>query len=418
MRARNERRKGKCHLFAVVVAGGVLALAGFAAARTAGQAGARPALAVLFANPTVDYSTAPLWVWNDLLTDEMVIGTLRDMAAQQVKQVFVHPRPGLMTPYLSDEWFRLWKVALKEAARLDMKLWIYDENSYPSGFAGGFVPEAMPESRGRGLVFREDANPPSWAADTLAVFEVAAGGPRNVSDTVRSGGTLPPGKYLVASESRAGASPWYGGRFYVDLLYPGVTEKFLSVTLDAYKREIGGEFGKLVPGSFTDEPELRPAGGLPWTTGLPAAFEKRWRYSLVDDLPSLREPVGDWKRVRHDYFQVLLELFIERWGKPYYEYCERNGLEFTGHYWEHEWPNTGSVPDNMAMSAWQQRPGIDTLMNQYAEDTHAQFGNVRAARASATTRSRSRTTSRGGTPTTRRRPTSRGSPWPCPRGSR
>jgi hypothetical protein len=38
------------------------------------------------------------------------------------------------------------------------------------------------------------------------------------------------------------------------------------------------------------------------------------------------------------------------------------------------------VPDNMAMSAWQQRPGIDTLMNQYAENTHAQFGNVRACR--------------------------------------
>ena len=34
----------------------------------------------------------------------------------------------------------------------------------------------------------------------------------------------------------------------------------------------------------------------------------------------------------------------------------------------------------MAMSAWQQRPGIDTLMNQYQEDTHAQFGNVRAVK--------------------------------------
>jgi hypothetical protein len=32
------------------------------------------------------------------------------------------------------------------------------------------------------------------------------------------------------------------------------------------------------------------------------------------------------------------------------------------------------------MSAWQQRPGIDTLMNQYREDTHAQFGNVRAVK--------------------------------------
>jgi hypothetical protein len=34
----------------------------------------------------------------------------------------------------------------------------------------------------------------------------------------------------------------------------------------------------------------------------------------------------------------------------------------------------------MALSAWQHRPGIDTLMNRYEENTHAQFGNVRAVR--------------------------------------
>ena len=34
-----------------------------------------------------------------------------------------------------------------------MKVWIYDENSYPSGFAGGHVPDQMPESynQGQGL---------------------------------------------------------------------------------------------------------------------------------------------------------------------------------------------------------------------------------------------------------------------------
>ena len=57
-----------------------------------------------------------------------------------MKQVWVHPRPGLMTPYLTPDWFRLWHVALDEAGELDMNVWIYDENSYPSGFAGGWVP--------------------------------------------------------------------------------------------------------------------------------------------------------------------------------------------------------------------------------------------------------------------------------------
>lgn len=82
-----------------------------------------------FSDPPRECHSAPLWVWNDMLTDEQIVGTLQDLAGQQVMQVFVHPRPGLMTPYLSKEWFRLWKVALEEAERLDLNVWIYDENT-------------------------------------------------------------------------------------------------------------------------------------------------------------------------------------------------------------------------------------------------------------------------------------------------
>jgi len=39
-----------------------------------------------------------------------------------------------------------------------------------------------------------------------------------------------------------------------------VTEKFLELTLEPYRREIGQQFGKRVPGVFTDEPNIRPLG--------------------------------------------------------------------------------------------------------------------------------------------------------------
>ncbi len=334
----------------------------------------------VFTAPSREYSTAPFWVWNDMLTEEQVVLTLRDLAGQGIKQVFVHPRPGLMTPYLSKDWFRLWKVALKEAKRLDMNLWIYDENSYPSGFAGGLVPEAMPESRGQSLYIREEKAPPELEDEIVAVYRLSDDGYENVTESMKSGEKPGEGRYLVAYIKLADSKPWFGGKSYVDLLKPGVTEKFLEITMEAYRREIGSEFGKRIPGAFTDEPHLGPNWDNHWTGDLPEVFEQRWGYSLIEHLPSLFKPVGDWKRVRHNHHQVLLELFIERWGKPYYDYCEKNGLEFTGHYWEHEWPKSNMAPDNMAMYAWQQRPGIDTLMNQYKEDTGAQLGNVRAVK--------------------------------------
>lgn len=334
----------------------------------------------LFINPPREYANAPLWVWNDMLTKEQVISTMRDLASQNIKQVFVHPRPGLMTPYLSKEWFELWNAALQEAKRLDMNVWIYDENSYPSGFAGGWVPELMPESRGRGLSLKESTIPPKWSSNIIGVFKIEKDGFTDITTDVIRGKQFPEGSYLTASIRRAGNSPWTANRCYVDLLYPGVTAKFLEVTHDAYKKHFGHEFGKRILGSFTDEPELTPAGGLPWTDDLNYQFKKRWGYSLVENLPSLYREVGDWQRVRHNYYATLLDLFIERWAKPYYDYCSTNNLEFTGHYWEHEWPNCVMVPDNMAMAAWQHRPGIDILMNRYEEHTHAQFGNIRSCK--------------------------------------
>ncbi len=334
----------------------------------------------LFTSPPAEYSTVPFWVWNDMLTDELVISTLNDLAEQNIRQVFVHPRPGLMTPYLSKEWFRLWKIALKEAEHLDMRLWIYDENSYPSGFAGGLVPDAMPQSRGQSLYVREEKQPPKWSQEFIAVYRLTDDGYENVSEAIKSGAALGEASYLVAYVKLADTAPWFAGKYYVDLLRPGVTQKFLEITLEPYRSEFGTEFGKRIPGVFTDEPHLGPNWDNHWTPDLPDVFQKRWGYSLVEHIPSLFRPLGDWKQVRHNYHQLLLELFIDRWAKPYYDYCEKYGLEFTGHYWEHEWPKCNMVPDNMAMSAWQQRPGIDILMNQYAEGPHSQFGNVRSVK--------------------------------------
>ncbi|MDR3197971.1 MAG: hypothetical protein LBU34_08910 [Planctomycetaceae bacterium] len=344
-----------------------------------------------FKNPHRDFSTGPLWTWNDRLTDEQVRSTLRDLAKQHVKQVWVHPRPGLMTPYLSDEWFDRWKTALDEAQKLDMNVWIYDENSYPSGFAGGFVPEALPDSRGMGLKFEEIDKLDQLDTNIRYVFCPQDNNSyKNITAETKNAGKLEPlpdgKKYLLGKVQYTFQGGWFGGKWYVDILKKGVTEKFLDITLDAYKNvpEIQKEFGKRVPGIFTDEPH--PAGAyvgtwISWNDEIPELFEKRFGYSLADNLPSLSKEIGDWKKIRHNYHQLILDLFVERWAKPYFERCEKYGLEFTGHYWEHGWPGTSHGPDNMAMYIWSHRPSIDLLMNTYNDNSpNAQFGNVRSVK--------------------------------------
>ena len=284
-----------------------------------------------------------------------------------------------MTPYLSDDWFRLWKVALDEAERLDMNVWIYDENSYPSGFAGGWVPELMPESRGRGLAFREVKPPPKRSDDLWASTASTATPSENVTAKAKAGEALPEGALPRRRRSARGRLALARRPL---LREPALARRDREVPrshpggLPPRDRRPVRQAGARRLHRRAEHPPRRrlalerdPGPGVPEALGL-----RPPRPSAQPD-----RPVGDWRKVRHNYFQVLNEQFIEHWSKPYHDYCETNHLEWTGHYWDHEWPNCVGVPDNMAMYAWHQRPAIDCLMNQYAEDTHAQFGNVRMA---------------------------------------
>ena len=104
----------------------------------------------MFKLPSKEYRPAPLYVWNTDVTPELINHTMNELHLQGFGGVFVHPRPGLKTEYLSDDWFSLFKHTLDIGKKLDMNVWIYDENTFPSGFAGGHVNAEMAESYNQG----------------------------------------------------------------------------------------------------------------------------------------------------------------------------------------------------------------------------------------------------------------------------
>ncbi|MES1224854.1 MAG: glycosyl hydrolase, partial [Bacteroidota bacterium] len=337
-----------------------------------------------FLSPSQHYGSAPLWVWNTNIDSSSVKTMLEQFKANAFGGVFVHPRAGLITPYLSAQWLNMYKYTVDVAKKLGLDVWIYDENSYPSGFAGGLVPSEMPSSYNEGemLELQKDSVLPSNARDFFICLKKENGSFENITATVDEEKNKL-GDYYLFKKTFYYQSPWYGGFSYVDLMKKGVTEKFLDVTMKPYERVIGNEFGKTVLGVFSDEPniEVQYPNNIRWTPALFDAFFKKWNYRLEENLPSLFEEIGDWKKVRHNYYQTLLTLFINGWSKPFSSYTKEKKLEWTGHYWEHEWPSPNHGPDNMAMYAYPQRPGIDMLFNQFNEDdVNAQFGNIRSVK--------------------------------------
>lgn len=333
-----------------------------------------------FSNPSKEYRSAPLWVWNSKVTHSEIDRMLLELHEAGFGGAFVHPRPGLITEYMSDEWYELFKYSVEVGKRLNLDIWIYDENSYPSGYAGGHVPATMPESynQGQGLSMTACEILPENVSEFFICQKKENNGYTDITQHINDYKGKK-GEYILWKKTYYGRSGWMAGYSYVDLLYKGVTEKFLELTMSGYERVLGADLGPIVKGVFSDEPQINSSGGVRWTPDLFVEFRKRWGYSLEENLPLLIREENNWKEVRHHYFETLLQMFIDRWAKPMHDYCEQKGLIWTGHYWEHKWPDLSSGPDNMAMYAWHQMPAVDMLFNQFDEvSPTAQFGNVRA----------------------------------------
>ena len=344
-------------------------------------------LKTLFANPPSEYRSAPLWDWNEQISEEGIDFQMKEFKKAGIGGVFIHPRPGLLTEYLSDDWFHLFDYTVQKGKELDMKVWIYDENSYPSGFAGGHVPAEMPDSykHGTGLSLKIQEELNVVLSDTIAVvLKKTDDGFTDITPNIATENGQK-GTYYIFHKTYPSKSPWYGGFTYVDLLYKGVTEKFLDVTMTKGYERNKADFGNTLMGVFTDEPNLEAAMSrgtmLRWTPDLWEVFKQRWGYDLKVNLPSLVEETGNWKKVRHDFYETLLELFVDRWAKPWSKYCDENNLKWTGHYWEHGWPEPTDGIDESAFYIWHQQPGVDMLGNRLdSAGLGGQFGNDRAIR--------------------------------------
>jgi len=339
----------------------------------------------LFSNPPADYRTIPFFVWNDKMTKVQIDSFMQGYKDAGCGGVFIHPRYGLITEYLSKDWFDLFKYTVEKGKQLGLNVWIYDENSYPSGFAGGNVQDQMPESYNQGQGYK------LWKTNEInrdsikfydIILEKEGDNFKKINKDSLGSKTDHKGDYYLFKKVFNETSKWTAGFPYVDLIYKGVTEKFIQITMtDGYEKYAGDEFGKEIKGTFSDEPNINMSYKwercIRWTPDLFPLFKSTYNYELEKNLPSLYEEVGNWKKVRHDYYKILLKMFIERWSKPWHAYCESKGLKWTGHYWDHEWPSPVSCPDNMAMYEYPQMPGVDLLFNDFNEKKGEQFGNIR-----------------------------------------
>ena len=93
----------------------------------------------LFHNPSSEYRGAPFWAWNCELKEDELLWQLDVMKQMGLGGAHMHVRTGMAIPYLSDEHMGLVKACVEKCREEKMLAWLYDEDRWPSGAAGGIV---------------------------------------------------------------------------------------------------------------------------------------------------------------------------------------------------------------------------------------------------------------------------------------
>ena len=349
----------------------------------------------LFRNPTSEYRAVPFWAWNCELEREELLRQIDYLKEMGMGGFHIHSRSGMATKYLSEDFMQLVKDCVKKAKDENMRTWLYDEDRWPSGSAGGYVTKTN-EFRERKLVFTmkpmEDVVPKEEAIKQGKNYMVGCYDIKlNKYGELLSYSRLKSGEkannilryaYVVVNPPRLPG--WHNGETYVDTLNPKAIKRFIEITHETYKRAIGDEFGKTVPAIFTDEPqfshkqtlpfaESEDDVTLPWTADFDDTYIKAYGFDIKEKLPELfwELPNGEISVARYYYHDHICERFTAAFSDTCGKWCTDNGVYLTGHMMEEStlYCQTASIGEAMRAYRSFGLPGVDILCNKKEYDT-------------------------------------------------
>ena len=324
-----------------------------------------------FLNPGSWFRGKPFWAWNGKLDPVELRRQVRVLKRMGMGGGFMHSRVGLDTEYLGPEWFECVRTVLDECRKNDLEAWLYDEDRWPSGAAGGMVTKD-PRHRQRHLRMDVLKAPPKESGNLIAVF-------RGTLERYFFRHDSRGRDFLAFSEAVEQPSPWYNGQTYLDTLSKEAVRSFIDNGYAPYMGDpaLKREFGKRVPGIFTDEPNygqyyrhawLKHTRGVftvPWTGQLIEEFKRRYGRDLVKHLPSviLKTDDPEDQIVRYCYHDLIAAQFVEAFAAQIGAWCKKRNLLLTGHVLEERTlkSQTGAVGSVMRFYEHMQAPGIDIL---------------------------------------------------------
>lgn len=360
----------------------------------------------LFQNPTSEFRGAPFWAWNCKIDPEVMLRQIDEMRQMGMGGFHIHCRVGLDTRYLGDEFMDYVRRCNEKAKQENMLCFLYDEDRWPSGSAGGLVTQNT-GFRSRFLVFEPSKyQPPQQDGEYMSAAKAIRTGQRQhlcrYEVCLDEDGYLSDYKLLALNSQPgdniwdayleiSGTTPWFNNQSYINTLDPKAIESFIQITHERYAANVGTDFGGSIPAIFTDEPQTchkerlrapfdRQPIILPYTDDFDQSFLACYGISLLAHLPELlwELPGQTVSQIRYFYHCHVCERFSQAFCDQIAEWCEDHRLMLTGHMMS-EWTlfsQTLTMGEAMRPMRGFGLPGIDMLCDRRELSTAKQAQSV------------------------------------------
>lgn len=367
----------------------------------------------LFKNPTAEYRGFPFWSWNCRLTKDIIKEQLLIFKEMGMGGVVIHPREGLDTEYLGEEFMDIAAYTAELCRELGLICWLYDDDRFPSGAADGLVTK-NPRYRARQILFTEQVlddyckNEEEFSA-RIDSGEIPAGyyltayslsfcdeglksyrelkNEAEIETAIKNGECV---RYVYLMLHKA--EEWFNGQTYVDTMNPDAVSEFINVTHERYKSALGDDFGRATSAIFTDEPRLGKQTPLesvyshddvyvPYTEYFGEWFKKHNGLDVLSVMPEYVWDMADGsRRNRYLYRDGVCECFSEVFMDRICHWCGENGIKMTGHILGEENLLAQTTMVGSAMRTYKEMdiPGVDLLIDGKELTTVKQAASVAA----------------------------------------
>jgi|YNPMSStandDraft_1061717.scaffolds.fasta_scaffold15203_1 hypothetical protein len=291
---------------------------------------------------------------------------IKQMCESGIYEFIVESRPH--PDFLGEGWWHDLDIIIDEAKKRQMKVWIFDECRYPSGYAAGRIRDNYPQYLKTYLCERHiDAIGPlkgssflidAWLEDQESLIAVVAAQRVDKKDRIDADSfvdltsyvvdgvlywDVPPGDWRIFLfiKTRKGGEEWT--KDYLNPIDPKAVRLLIDIVYEEHYRRYSYEFGRTIAGFFSDEPRFGNVASyeatlgkipmvLPYSDDLLLELNKEWQGDFKLMLPCLWYDSGSVTyAVRYTYMNVVSRMYSQSFTQQIGDWCREHGVKLIGH---------------------------------------------------------------------------------------